>query len=132
MQPTLQKILADSTDGWSQTQKEALVDLCLLGMYADNLLSLAEQAFIEDKFENLQWESGIPFRGYLQRTIPKIRLARDDSKKVQQMLEDIKERLGSDEYKQKSFEVLNKLLATDELVKVEEKFSSEVRGVMGI
>lgn len=132
MKPILQRILNESTDGWSQTQKEALIDLCLLGMYSDNKISLAEQDFIEDESEQLHWKSGISFSGYLQRTIPKIRSAKDNSQQVQEMLRNICERLGSDECKQKSIDELKKLLATDEVVQLEEEFLLEVQSAMGI
>jgi hypothetical protein len=131
MQVLFQKLLGRS-DGWNQTQKEAMIDLCLLGMYSDDLTSLAEQDFIEDESTHLKWESGISFSGYLQRTVPKIRLAKGDSQKMEDVLQDIGDRLGSDELKRKACNELQKLLATDEVVKVEEEFLSKVQRVMGI
>ncbi|WP_171573088.1 hypothetical protein [Leptolyngbya sp. Cla-17] len=131
MQVLFQKLLKHS-DGWNQTQKEAMVDLCLLGMYSDDLISLAEQDFIENESTQLKWESGISFSGYLQRTIPKIRSAKVDSQKVEDLLQNISERLGSDELKRKASSELEKLLASDEVVKLEEEFLSKVQKVMGI
>ncbi|MBM0741557.1 hypothetical protein JOY44_08000 [Phormidium sp. CLA17] len=109
-----------------------MVDLCLLGMYSDDLISLAEQDFIENESTQLKWESGISFSGYLQRTIPKIRSAKVDSQKVEDLLQNISERLGSDELKRKASSELEKLLASDEVVKLEEEFLSKVQKVMGI
>jgi hypothetical protein len=131
MQVLFQKLLGRS-DGWNQTQKEAMIDLCLLGMYSDDLTSLAEQDFIEDESTHLKWESGISFSGYLQRTVPKIRMAKGDSQKMEDVLQNIGDRLGSDELKRKACNELQKLLATDEVVKVEEEFLSKVQRVMGI
>jgi hypothetical protein len=131
MQVLFQKLLGRS-DGWNQTQKEAMIDLCLLGMYSDDLTSLAEQDFIADESTHLKWESGISFGGYLQRTIPKIRLAKGDSQKMEDVLQNIGDRLGSDELKRKACNELQKLLASDEVVKAEEEFLSEVQRVMGI
>ena len=128
----LQKFLQRHSDGWNQAQKEAMVDLCLLGMYSDDLISLAEQEFMESEFAALPWESGISLSGYLQRNIPKIRLAKDDPKKVQELLQDIGERLGSNEFKQKALDEFEKLLAIDGVVKLEEDFLSDVHRVMGI
>lgn len=131
MQGLFQRLLKHS-DEWNQIQKEAIVDLCLLGMYSDNLISLAEQAFIEDEATHLHWESGISFSGYLQRTIPKIRAAKEDSQKVEELLQSIGERLGSDESKRRATKELASLLAIDGVVNLEEEFLSEVQRAMGI
>ena len=127
----LQTWLKGHADGWNQTQKEAIIDLCLLGMYSDDLISLAEQEFIGNESTQFQWQSGISFSGYMQRTIPKIRSAKDDSQKVKELLQTIGERLGSDESKRKAIDELEKLLATDGVVKLEEEFLAEAKQVMG-
>ncbi len=132
MQILFQKLLKLHSDGWNQTQKEAMVDLCLLGMYSDDLISLAEQDFIEDESTHLKWESGISFSGYLQRAIPKIRAAKDDSQKVKELLQNISDRSGNDDFKRKAISELEKLLATDGVVKLEEEFLAEVKRAMGI
>jgi hypothetical protein len=132
MQVILQRLLNWHSDGWNQTQKEAMVELYLLGMYSDNLISLAEQDFMEDESANLQWKSGISFSGYLQRTIPKVRSAKGNPQKVQELLENIGERLGRTEFKQKALDELKALLAVDGVVKLEEDFLSEVRRVIGV
>lgn len=132
MQSLLQKLLDGHSKEWNQAQKEAVIDLCLLGMYSDDLISLEEQGFIEDSSTQLQWESGISFSGYLQRTIPKIRLIKDDAQKVNMLLQDIGERLGSPECKQIATNELAKLLATDGVVPMEKDFLTEVKTVMGI
>lgn len=119
-------------DKWTQAQKEAMVDLCLLGMYSDDLISLTEQDFIEAEPTHLDWKSETSFSGYLQTTIPKIRLAKHDSEKVKDLLHNIAERLGSDESKRRASDKLKKLLAADGVVKLEEEFLSEVKRVMGI
>ena len=131
MQIFVQKLLGHFQE-WNQTQKEAIMELCLLGMYSDDLISLAEQDFIEDEPSQLKWESNISFSGYLQRTIPKIRGVKGDPQKVEDLLRGIGDRLGSDGMKQRANDELEKLLATDGVVKLEEEFLSEVRRVMGI
>jgi hypothetical protein len=132
MQGFFQKLFKQNFNELNQTQKEALVDLCLLGMYSDALVSLAEQDFIEDESTQLKWESGISLNGYLQRTIPKIRSVRNDVQKVRELLQDIKQRLGNDEIKRKAIDELEKLLSTDGIVQLEEAFLAEAKTVMGI
>jgi hypothetical protein len=132
MQALFQKLLKWHSDGWNQTQKEAMVDLCLLGMYSDDLISLAEQDFMEDESTHLQWESGISFNGYLQRTIPKIRAAKDNPQTVKELLQNVGERLGNDDMKRKAGDELEKLLAADGIAKIEQEFLAEAKAAMGI
>ncbi|HLO84494.1 MAG TPA: hypothetical protein VK203_05675 [Nostocaceae cyanobacterium] len=132
MQAFFQKLLKLPSGEWNQSQKEALVDLCLLGMYSDDLISLAEQDFIEDESAQLKWESGISFSGYLQRSIPKIRAIKNDSQKKKELLQDISNRLTDNDLKRKAVEELEKLLVVDGLVKLEEEFLEEVKTVMGV
>ncbi|BAZ31137.1 hypothetical protein NIES4074_36080 [Cylindrospermum sp. NIES-4074] len=132
MQALFQKLLKLPSAEWNQIQKEALVDLCLLGMYSDDRISLAEQDFIEDESTQLKWESGISFSGYLQRTIPKVRGVRNNSQKTKELLRDIADRLKDQHLKQKAVEELEKLLFIDGVVQLEEEFLGEVKAAMGI
>lgn len=132
MQEFFQNLLKSQYGDWSQTQREALVDLCLLGMYSDNLISLAEQGFIQNEFTQLKWESGISFSGYLQRVIPKIRKVKNDFQQKKELLQNIADRLENNDSKRKAVAELEKLLSTDGIVKIEEEFLEEIKSVMGI
>ncbi len=132
MQAFFQKLLDLHSSESNQTQREALVDLCLLGMYSDGLVSLAEQDFIEHESTQLQWESGISFNGYLQRTIPKIRAVKNDPQKMKELIQDISKRLGSDEFKRRATADIETLLSADGLVKLEEEFLTQVKTAMSI
>lgn len=127
-----QNLLGRLANKLDQTQKEAMVDLCLLGMYADNSVSLAEQEFIDEEAATLKWESGISFNGYFQRAIAKVRTAKEDPEATQALLQNIGDRLGSEESKRVAVNELEQLLESDEMVKVEEKFLSDVKDAMGI
>jgi hypothetical protein len=132
MQNFFQKLFHVNSHEIEQSQREALVDLCLLGMYSDTLVSLAEQDFLNAEFIQLNWESGISFDVYLQTTTAKVRAVKNDSLKMQELIQDISQRLGSDEFKQKAIDELEKLISTDGVVKLEEEFLTEVKTVMGI
>ncbi len=127
-----QELLQENSDAWNQTQKEAMIDLCLLGMYLDDLISLAEQDFMETEFMHLKWNSETAFSIYLQRAISKIRLVKADPQKAQDFLQNISERLESNELKIVASSELEKLLAADGVVKLEEDFLAEVKKVMGL
>lgn len=127
-----QNLLGRLSNQLNQTQKEAMIDLCLLGMYADNLISLEEQDFIEDEASTLNWESGISFDGYVQRAIAKARATKDDPEAMKAMLQSVANRLGSEESKRVAVNELELLLQADDVTQGEEKFLSEVKEAMGI
>lgn len=121
----LQKFLGAET-GRNQGQTEAMVDLLLLGMYSDSLISLAENDFIEQAAQQLPWDSGISLSGYLQRVIPKVRAVKGNLEKEGEFLQGIAERLGDAEAKQTALDQLNALLAADGVVQLEEAFMAQV------
>ena len=100
MQNFFQQLLKSEAIDSTQVQKEALVDLCLLGMYSDALLSLSEKDLLEEISSQLNWSSPISFSGYLQRNIPKVRDAKNDLEKRTNLINDISQRLESIEFKQ--------------------------------
>jgi hypothetical protein len=132
MQNFFQKLFKSNSSETNQPQREALVDLCILGMYSDPRVSLAEQDFLKDEFIQLQWESVISFDLYLQGTIAKVRSLNNDPLKVKELIQDIDRRLGSNEFKQKAINELERLIATDGVIEIEEKFLAQVKTVMEI
>ena len=132
MQALLKKIFNQQPSGISQAQREAMVDLCLLGMYADAKLTLDEQDFLGSELDSLPWESGISLSSYLQRATSKVREAKTDAKSEKALLQDISARLGDDDFKQAAVEALQKLLASDGMVQQESKFMAEVTRAIGI
>jgi hypothetical protein len=131
MQNFFQKLF-DCSSETNQVQREALVDLCLLGMYSDTLVSLAEQDFLEAQSARLPWESGTSFDLYLQTTIPKVRAIKNDPLKIKELIQDIDRRLGSDAFKSNAIYELETLLSTDGIIKIEGEFLTQVKEVMGI
>lgn len=131
-QALFQKIFNQQPSGVNQTQREAMVDLCLLGMYSDSKLSIDEQDFLNEEFDKLSWESGISFSSYLQRVIPKVRTATDDTDKRGEFLQDIAQRLGDGDFKQTALDSLQELLASDGMVQPESKFMADVKKVLAL
>jgi O6-methylguanine-DNA--protein-cysteine methyltransferase len=132
MQNFFHKLLELSSIEMNQSQREALVDLCLLGMYSDNLISIAEQDFLKDESTKLSWESAISFDAYLQTATSEIRSVSNDAAKKKELIQDIEHRLGSTKFKQKAIEELELILSTDKVVKLEQSFLDEVKAIMGI
>ena len=127
MQALFQKLFSQQPEGISQPQREAMVDLCLLGMYSDSKLSINEQDFLNAEFDKLSWESGISFSSYLQRVIPKVRSATNDAPERATFLQDISQRLGDGNFKQTAIDSLQELLESDGIVQSESQFMADVR-----
>jgi hypothetical protein len=129
--PAMKMLLEKLRDaGLGQTQKEAIVDLCLLGMYVDKQLSLAEQDFVDDDASRSDWESGISFSSYLQKITPQVRAA-NNPQKVTAFLENVCERLNSREAKDTAIGELEAIFSTDAVVPSETEFLAQVKQLLG-
>ncbi|ESA33850.1 hypothetical protein N836_19640 [Leptolyngbya sp. Heron Island J] len=132
MQALFQKLFSQHPTGVNQVQREAMVDLYLLGMYSDAKLSVDEQDFLDEEFDKLSWESGISLSSYLQRAIPKVRSATADAQELESFLQDIAQRLGDGDCKQTAIDTLQELLAADGVAQPESKFMADVSKAMAI
>lgn len=132
MQALFQKLFNQQPAGVSQPQREAMVDLCLLGMYSDSKLSINEQDFLDEEFDKLSWESGISLSSYLQRVIPKVRSATNNAQEREVFLTDIAQRLGDGDFKQTAIDSLQELLATDGIAQPESTFMADVRKALAL
>jgi len=114
-----------------QPQREALVDLLLLGMYTDHVLSVAEGDLLAAKLEDLPWESGQALSIYLQVNMPKIRMAYEHLPNRLQLLQSIRDRLPTPETRQDAYQKLQEFLAVDGVANDEQEFLTQVRTVLG-
>ncbi len=115
-----------------QPQREALVDLLVLGMYTDHLLSVAEGDLLAAKLGDLPWESGQALSIYLQVNMPKIRMAYENLPSRLQLLQSIRDRLPTPETRQDAYQKLQEFLAVDGMANAEQEFLTQVRTVLGI
>lgn len=130
MMDFFQRLLNSQEASSTQTQKEAMVDLLLLGMYADHTLSLAEQDFVNNEGTQIQWESGISFSGYLERTIPKVRTAQTDATTRTKFIDGIRDRLGNPAACERAIAELKALMLIDGVAKIEQDFIDEISTLM--
>ncbi|EKU97192.1 hypothetical protein Lepto7375DRAFT_6363 [Leptolyngbya sp. PCC 7375] len=127
MRALLQKLFNRQPSSVNQMQREAMVDLCLLGMYSDSRLSIDEQDFLDEEFNKLTWESGISLGSYLQRAVPRVRSVIDDAPELAAFLQDIAQRLGEGDFRQTAMDALQELLESDGVAESESKFMADVR-----
>lgn len=116
-----------------QSQREAMVDLLVWTMYADNVLTLPENDRIDQVTEEMEWSSATPVQQYVNISIAKVRDALDDGEKGDALLNDISDRLGSGKMRQHAFQACRDLARADgEIADQETQFLEDVRAHFGI
>ncbi|MBD5780377.1 hypothetical protein IEN85_12825 [Pelagicoccus sp. NFK12] len=115
----------EETSSWSQTQREALVDLLYLSIYIDNHLSLVEEKKVEDELKKADWDGLHSSSLYAQAAINRARDAKSNVRIKSEYLANIAERL--DEKKITALEALDAVLSSDGTDKKEAAFLKEVR-----
>lgn len=116
-----------------QSQREAMVDLLVWTMYADNVLTLPENDHIDHVAGEMTWHSATRPQQYVNIAVAKVRDALDDSAKADAFLDDISERLGSDKMRMHAFEACRDLARADgELADAERHFLGTIKTHFGI
>jgi len=104
----------------NQKQREALVDLLLLGMFADGSLKVSDDQKLLSVIEEIGWESYQTPDLYFQSAIAKARDAADTEVGTLARLRKINEGLASDEMRHRAIERLEQFLSLDGQPGVEE------------
>lgn len=82
-----------STPKLEQTEREAIVDLLHLCLYADSHIGTSESAVLTIAVETMGWDEKHDFSIYEQRSIPAARLARKDEFELPKFLENVARRI---------------------------------------
>ncbi len=115
----------EETSTWSQSQREALVDLLYLSVYIDNHLSLIEEKKVEDELKNAEWDGPQSSILYVESAINRARDAKSNATVKAEYLSSIADRL--DEKKITALEALDNVLKSDGTDPKEASFLKEVR-----
>jgi len=119
--------------GMTQRQREALVDLLLLGMFADQNLKVSEDQKILSVIQEIGWQSYQTPALYFQSAIAKVRDASETNQGTRYRLHKISEALGDPETRALALNHLAKVLAVDEEVDSEEtNFLNAAKAEFGI
>jgi hypothetical protein len=113
-------LLLQTIQNMNQKQREALVDLLLLGMFADGSLKVSDDQKLLSVIEEIGWESYQTPDLYFQSAIAKARDAADTESGTLARLKKIRDSLASDEIRQQAIERLEKFLSLDGRPGVEE------------
>ena len=115
----------------TQKQREALVDLLLLGMFADGSLKVSEDQKLLSVIREVGWQSYQTPDLYLQSAIAKAREASDTEDATRRRLEKISENLVTAETRQQALTYLTQFLGVDGAVDAaESRFLELAKGAL--
>lgn len=119
--------------GASQKEREAVIDLLVMTMYADRFVDTAENDAIERVASAIGGDDSLPLAQYVNASIAKVRETLDDEERQRALLEDVSERLGTDRMRGLAYQASRAVAeADDEMADEEEQFLSSVRAVFEI
>lgn len=113
-----------------QKEKEAIIDLLMLAIYADNHLSLAEDKILKEEFEKMRWVSVTGIDIYLAEATARARSALTSEVARKEFLEFIGERLTSRPARGKALDLLSKVFYSDGTTEKEKEFTEAVKAAL--
>ena len=116
-------------DDWTQEQREAFLDLLLLGMYVDGKLSLQEMEALNQDVQTLSDETGVSWDAYISSALHKIRSVEGDKKQRYELLQNIRGRLGDAAKRGIAAQELKELLTVDGKEEQEQAFWEDVKAL---
>lgn len=113
----------------TQSQREAVLDLVILAMFADSHLSLKEDARMQEALEKIGWESVKPREIFFCNSMNRARKASDSSAATDEYISDRVKELNVWS-KAEAMSFLESLLASDGVTAVESAFLARVKSAM--
>lgn len=96
-----------------QNEREAVVTLMLVTMYADKKLTLEENATLRRYEKLIKWDSGMSLGYFFSNTIAAVRSAMRDEAKLDAMLSDAYARIKSDAIRTLTIKACNDMVGAD-------------------
>jgi hypothetical protein len=124
------KPTAKTTDGLTQPQREAIVDLLNFCSYADDRLTLAEDKVVSDQLALCEWHPAVPLELFVSRSVTRARTALESPDQRAGFLSDIAERLENSPARTRALELCKILFRADgAYAKDEETTFSEIERI---
>lgn len=114
----------------TQPQKEALVDLLVVGMYADHLLSLKENDTLQAVIAKLEWTPLLSPEIFLEQSFARARTAQEEPAQLSAYLYQKTAHFDTPETKQAALQELTDFLQTDGLDPGEAPFLTQVQTLL--
>jgi hypothetical protein len=115
-----QALMPIAVPAMAQTEREAIVDLLLLGMYADRHIALSEQDFLATEIAKMGWDEFHSSEIYLQRAVPLVREVLAYADRTQCFLQTIAQRLPEAAVMKFAIEQFSALIALDGVTEASE------------
>lgn len=117
----------------SRKEREAVIDLLVMTMYADRFIDSAENDAIERVTSEISDNSALPLAQYLGTSIAKVRRVLGDEERQRTLLQDISERLHTDRMRTLAYEASRAVArADDQMADDEEQFLDRVRSMFEV
>jgi hypothetical protein len=100
-------------DGFTQTEREAIVDLLHFCMYADKHIAISEDDMIEKVARTMNWDPKISYEYYEGKSTGTARAALADEDARSKFMKDLHDRLKSKESRSFALKVADDLMKVD-------------------
>ena len=107
-------------DGFTQSEREAIVDILHYCMYADRHIARSEDDMIETVARTLNWDPAISYEYYEGKSTGAVRRALAEKEFRDEFMKGIRSRLQKPEHRSFALSLANDLMLTDGLKKQEE------------
>ena len=114
----------------SQTEREAIVDLLHLCLYADAHISLKEGEFIAGVVEIIGWDQSLSFSAYEARSIAAARAAKTDDSQKKEFIEFASSRLKTQASRSLALQLCADLFSADSTQDREAALLAQLRAVL--
>jgi hypothetical protein len=109
------------SDGLTQGQREAIVDLLNYCSFIDHDLSASEGELIDNLGHQFHWDANIDFDYYVNKSIGAVRGVLESLDSQRDFLADISKRLDSKQSKATALSLADKIIKVDGRVTAEER-----------
>ena len=106
--------------GFSEPQREAFLDLLVLGMYSDHKLTLAEDASVQSVLDGFRCESDYERNKYLDAATARVREKARTEDSARDYAVGLAQKFKSPEHQRTVYEMLERVLASDNAVSARE------------
>lgn len=114
----------------TQPQREAILDLVILALFADSHLSLKEDTALQAAFDKIGWESVKPRDIFFCNSMNRARKAAESEEGMSAYLKDRAGVLSTVWSKADAFSMLQSILASDGVTEDEKAFLGRVKAVL--
>ena len=116
--------------GLTQTEREAVVDLLHLCIYADAHISSNECDLVSNVVESIGWDQNLSFSSYESRSIASARAAKSDESSLKDFIGYAAERLPARSSKDLAIKLCADLFKSDGLQEKETLMLDQIRAIL--